>query len=634
MSDVMMRVGKLTRVLMDGSDESLEFSAGVNVLVGVPNTGKTKWLNTLDYLLGDNGEQPFEGAEEEGLSEKYQAASVELVIGETQLLVQRNWVKPGAKSKISIDGETMSPKEFQQMILKLLGIPLLSFPKGNPMSGQTWPDLSFRMLLRHIYRQQRFWGGIADLQPEGELTASLLQFLGLAESTFTEEYGKLMALRVQIDRMRARRDQYQESLDMLAVGLLSEPGISVAANPTSIESTHRKLSAEIAAARRERNALLSRTFDQVGAGSEIADLAAARAEVIRELEKEEESRASVLQRLASTRTYLHEMQEELDRMARVQAAGAVLSDLKVTHCPACDQQVSPPSGGPGECFLCHQSVDSVPPVSSMGAVRIQFEHDRIVGETKEAQELVAVLEEELAGSNRKVNYTREKLAGIEARLLPARSAAAALVQEDVSRIDVLLGELAERLRNLARVGAAVEVGRGFNERLAALEKDAEPLKQVVKAQEEAADCDMAASDLEDGINAYLNAINELRPGVWRHSPITVSASRGQVVFRVGSRRWHAALGGTDSLYFLMAYHYGLLALSSKKSRHYPGVTIIDIPGEFAGEAVEDKENFIVEPFVALLSQAEYGGAQAIITGASFAGLHNVKRIELHTAYVS
>ena len=44
------------------------------------------------------------------------------------------------------------------------------------MSGQTWPELSFRTLLRHIYRQQRFWSDLADKQPEGDQHACLLHF--------------------------------------------------------------------------------------------------------------------------------------------------------------------------------------------------------------------------------------------------------------------------------------------------------------------------------------------------------------------------------------------------------------------------------------------------------------------------
>ena len=33
--------------------EELSFEAGVNLLVGPRNSGKTKWLQTIDYLLGD-----------------------------------------------------------------------------------------------------------------------------------------------------------------------------------------------------------------------------------------------------------------------------------------------------------------------------------------------------------------------------------------------------------------------------------------------------------------------------------------------------------------------------------------------------------------------------------------------------
>src|SRR5262249_19688146 len=140
-----------------------------------------------------------------------------------------------------------------------------------------------------------------------------------------------------------------------------------------------------------------------------------------------------------------------------------------------------------------------------------------------------------------------------------------------------------------------------------LEAQIEPLQEHVDKMLRATDFDAAASLLEDGMNEYLNSVNLQRPDVWRHSPINLDVSRSGFTFRVGRRRWNSALGGTDTLYFLMAYHYGLLALSDKVGCHYPGVSIIDLPGEFSGEAVEDKENFIVQPFIDLLSRGEYEG---------------------------
>ena len=77
-----------------------------------------------------------------------------------------------------------------------------------------------------------------------------------------------------------------------------------------------------------------------------------------------------------------------------------------------------------------------------------------------------------------------------------------------------------------------------------------------------------------------------------------------------------------------------MSLSDKAGRHYPGFSIIDLPGEFSGEAVEDKENFIVQPFIDLLSRKEYYGAQVIITGASFVYLVGAHRQQLNHVHIA
>ena len=83
----------------------------------------------------------------------------------------------------------------------------------------------------------------------------------------------------------------------------------------------------------------------------------------------------------------------------------------------------------------------------------------------------------------------------------------------------------------------------------------------------------------------------------------------------------------------MAYHYGLLSLSVKQGCHHPGISIIDLPGDFLGEAVEDKENCIIQPFINLLAQKDFFGAQLIITGASFQSLENVHRETLRDVFI-
>lgn len=637
MSRPYLSIRRLERRLQTGNTEELHFEPAVNLLVGRPNTGKTKWLQTLDYILGDPGADPFEGAEESGLSEKYATAGVELVIGEECIRIERRWREPGAKGRVFVDAERMTTAEFQDFLMLKLGIPSLNFPKGNPMSGQTWPELSFRMLLRHIHRQQRFWSGIADQQPEAEQHACLLQFLGLAERMFSEEYGQLVKLKMEAEQLKARRDQYAQTLDELARDVLSDPGLRVGANVTTVRDAESRLTNQIGALRERRAVLIADARDQVVAPEHrgnVQRLADERAKIVVAIEELRRKEQATAERLAEIDRYRTELGDELDRMTRAEVASAVLADLKITHCPACDQPVTNADSDTDHCFLCHQTLPAEPLVEGLGAVRLRFEHDRLIGELKEASQLLDALQRDTKRIVEEIAAGNERLRMLENELAPARQAVAGLIQEEVSAIDMALGELNERQRQLGRISSALELGRDLTDRIAAIEHRIAPLQAQVDEIVRATDFGAAAARLEDGMNAYLSAINLLRPGVWRHSPVKVDISRSNFVARVGAQRWHAALGGTDKLYFLMAYHYGLLTLSDKPGCHYPGLSIVDLPAEFSGEAVEDKENFIVQPFIELLGRTEYAGTQVIITGASFAGLERANRLNLTQVYVA
>ncbi|WHO76236.1 hypothetical protein [Rhizobium sp. BT03] len=632
-----LSISRLERRHTNGNVEELIFHKGVNLLVGRPNTGKTKWLQTLDFLLGDPGENPFEGAEEAGLAEKYDAAGAQLLLGDEEVRIERRWREQGAKTKVFVNGEGMPAREFQQWLMQRLEIPLLNFPKGNPMSGQTWPELSFRMLLRHIYRQQRFWGGLADQQPDGEQHACLLQFLGLAERIYTPEYGRLIGLKLEIERLKARREQYGHTLDDLAQEVLAQAGVTVSVTPTTIKVAQDGLAAETQLLRERRNKILSEGGESAVGEKErghIAELSEKRAEMLARLEVGRRKLSAISERIEELRRYRIDLSDELDRIVRAEDAGEVLADLRITHCPACDQSISKKSGDPYHCFLCHQNLPDEPVIEELGSVRLQFERDRLSGELKEADELLDVLRREYQMLAKETAAIDDSFRSIENELVPARQAVAAFVQEEISAVDVALGQASERERQIRRIASAHELGKDLTRQIAEKESLIEPLQSKHDELARATDFEAAAALLEDGMNAYLNAINALRPGVWRHSPVNINLSRSSFTVRVGARRWSVALGGTDTLYFLMAYHYGLLSLSSKLGCHYPGLAVIDVPGEFSGEAVEDKENFIVQPFIALLNQDEYADCQLIMTGASFSGLdgaHFQKLTHVHVA---
>ncbi|HVJ26089.1 MAG TPA: hypothetical protein VM493_01060 [Vicinamibacterales bacterium] len=309
-------------------------------------------------------------------------------------------------------------------------------------------------------------------------------------------------------------------------------------------------------------------------------------------------------------------------MARAADAGDILADLRVTHCPACDQMLKT-AHAPDHCFVCHQHLPEAPEVEGLGVVRLRFEQDRLKGELKEADDLLDVLRRDVEKQASEARSAEETLRSIEVELGPARQAVAAIAQADVSAIDIALGQAAERAKQMDRVTAALELGKALTDQVQALEERMRPLSDKVDEALRAIDFDAAAQWLEDGMNAYLGALNHERPLTWKHSRVEIDLTRSTVSFRIGRKKWQGALGGTDTLYFLMAYHYGLLSLSPRSQTHYPGLAIIDVPGEFSGESIGDKENFIVQPFIDLLKDEPFEGAQLIITGASFTGLIGV-----------
>ena len=400
-----LRILKIERRKTVGQPEELLFDQGVNVLVGRPNTGKTRWLQTLDYLLGDSGSSPFEADEDEHLAVIYSAASVTLRIADETLYVERKWNEAGAKSKVFVNGVPIGAQEFQHLLLEKLNIPLLHFPKGNPYSGQTWPELSFRTLLRHIYRRQRFWADIADLQPEGEQHACLLQFLGLAQNVFSDEYGELIRLRSEASKLKARREQYEATLHQLVGDVLIDPDLKGAVTLPRVLEAEKRLGEQAVHLRERRIGILEGVRANVlppTSRGRSAELGEKRATLIVGLEELRKRAAGVSERTIEIRTYKETLSKEIDRLNRVTDAGELLADLRVTHCPACDQTVSDRSRDSHSCFLCHQDLPDGPALNELGAARLKFENDRLNGELEEANQLLDLLSRDSKRINQQI----------------------------------------------------------------------------------------------------------------------------------------------------------------------------------------------------------------------------------------
>jgi hypothetical protein len=101
--------------------------------------------------------------------------------------------------------------------------------------------------------------------------------------------------------------------------------------------------------------------------------------------------------------------------------------------------------------------------------------------------------------------------------------------------------------------------------------------------------------------------------------------------KVGKWSWQGNLGGTQTLIFLLAYQYALLSLTLVEGCHFPGFTALDFQAKLEDGSpgiTRDKENFVLRPFIKLLSSEGMENTQMIVAGSAFEGLEGINRIPL------
>jgi hypothetical protein len=637
-----LNVVRLARVRADGGEEVLEFRSGVNVIVGPPNTGKSKWLRTLDFLFGEA--DPPEHKLGSRYSQKYVGARVTLSVGGREVVLERRWAKGQPRSKTFIDGEGVAADEFTDVFLPLLGLPVLRFPTGNPYSPRAWPRLSWRMLYRHVYRHEFSWGDIAAEQQEAEQFACLMLFLGAAERLFPASYGDMVSKQRDVDALRARKDQYVATLEEVTRELVAVEEASVALTEESLTVAGFRLREAIAAGERERDAVLLalKSAATAQANADEIDRGAVFNGIGEDLAAKRAARQTAAQRLADGRErglelerHLRLVTEEISRLERTSSARSELADLRITHCPSCDQLLTrvAPSG---QCRLCLQPHPESEDDGDVAVQRLAFETQQLTGEARELVELIRERDEERDAELRALRDLDDEIGRLDGQLRPVRAAAAWILPPELGAIDQARGRLEEQLRQVERIRSALGRRDELGRRIDALGEEIQTLDVELRRQRSTVKFAQTSEVLADGMNSYLNALNTGgEVPRWRGGRVGVLIRDRDVRFTLSGRDWQGEVGGTFTLYFLAAYQYALLGLTAAAGAAYPGLAIIDLPPNVSDNRVlTTQENYLAEPFIELLSRPELAGAQLILTGHAYQGLDGAHRVELAEVYES
>ena len=249
-----IRIGCVYRETGSSDIDTLDLKPGVNVVVGLKDTGKTGWLRTISYLLGDK-DTPEKGGggrrrevrhrhppDERRRRGGHPPAAVERTWGHAQGVRER---RGGDERRLlgGVPGEARHP-----------GRPL---PQGQPLVRGTWPELSWRELFRHVYLRERFWGDMAEKQYPDTRHACLLQFLGVADKLYPKELEEQIDKRKELPRLQAAKDQFEEVLRQAAKDIIPDQAISNAPTPDSVEQGIARLRDEIESHRSRRETVLT-----------------------------------------------------------------------------------------------------------------------------------------------------------------------------------------------------------------------------------------------------------------------------------------------------------------------------------------------------------------------------------------
>ena len=614
-----MKINYVERVTYDDKVERLEFITGVNLVIGLPNTGKTTWLNMIDYVLGysDIAEKKLKS----DVCNKYCLIRCELEISGEKLLIERRWDVFGKMDRVYVNETAMMVgDEFSNYLLKKLNIPTIHYyVKGT--SSDSWKNLSWRLLFPHIYRNIDSWVYIAHNKSRQERFAAIALLLNFAEKIYPQEIGDEVDKQKQLLILDSKRKEVINIIDQITDDLPTNYEVSSFSSNEEIDKLINKLKLKSIDLINEKNSIIEQSLKSqatinVTECPEDIQLSEKRLHLTEKLDQIKKTKINILQRLDDINRLKINLQDELLKLERSKKAGVYFSDIKVSHCPVCDQEITITSMG-DHCSLCRQPIHE----KSDSSKRLDYEIIQLKSEISELGMLLNQLESDKAIAIREEQNIIYELRSIEGRLIPVRNKLSAVLNPKVTLLDVEYGQLTEQIENVQRIKKFLDYKYKLSSEIDELKTQIHNIKSRYELSIAKVNLRTISDDLEDGINVYLQKLNNnTKKERWPKNNkvhVEIDETSRDITFSINDKDCEKYLGTTLLYYFLFAYNYSLLNLAGKDGYHYPGFCMIDLPADLSDKS--EGPGYLVEPFMEL-SNSKNIPVQIIIAGRHFENL--------------
>ncbi|GAA3249260.1 ATP-binding protein [Nonomuraea helvata] len=355
----------------DVDASTYSFASGLNAVIGSYGTGKSSLFELIKFALGARKAKIMPT-----VRQRLRSVVLDVTLGQNRVLLTRNigenrisvHHENGTSERWSAAGGNLPPAGGR--LLEMLGLPMVRLSKKGLEKGE---PLTFFDLYRFIYLPQ----SDVNLSVAGHAETMLLR---KRKAIFELAYGlsseQIRELLLEISALEAKRDDMRSAANAVErfLGEIGAPQESEL-HAAEIEARAALAEAETRLQAVKAGAYAALPGDQEALRSRISTLRIAAADT-------EAARSVTVAAVRRGESLIAQLDVDINREVRADAASTALSGLEFVTCPRCLQSISDRDVPAGHCLLCTQIQ------SSSTTVGHQREIERLTAQRDEAVALL------------------------------------------------------------------------------------------------------------------------------------------------------------------------------------------------------------------------------------------------------
>ncbi len=435
---------QIASISLDGTQRSVDFRPGLNIIAGPIASGKTTLFRLLRALLGGNAARSIPELHD------VRTISGELSLRDISATVQRRLVgTPNAPVDVRVGddllrlpahrGDTRFSQTYGDWLLETLGLPVLDIPAApsDPESAPTPVTINDYMLLCQLKQDEidsdAF--GSDDRFSDIKRRFALRVVYGSFDPAVGELYEKLRRLRERLTQAGLSKAAFSEALSSSPHE--SEEVLRDAMAAAATELAALRSASETGTTPDNLRALLTKE----------TQLQRQQVELSAELDLEQE---------ALDEAYRLDMHigSQISKLMKTLAAENLMAEFDFVVCPRCQASVDPDRADAAHCYLCLQT-----PPKNAARDAVFAEIASLEAQVSEARELhrwhsrrLERARYELAAVDDALRMNREQQEEIKSDSLRQQATAAAVTGERVGRLTAEVERFRDYLGVYDRLG--------------------------------------------------------------------------------------------------------------------------------------------------------------------------------------